>query len=346
MNYGTNLIRYDCRRWYWVFFFFQETATLCCLASSMTHRSSHHTEPWVEDHATYHGNLHPHRPPGKHASIRQRFPDEEGLDRAWVVSRSADRCTWSECPLAPAVKFWRKSLFGLSLKFLLKRIFWRKPCEKSVAKLVKKCHQSCFVALVFYTKLYIKLAVSLGSFSQFSFPFNFRTANALVLKFGTLPLSCRFSNTLLEIFDIIGSVEALPILCVRYIRWERERERYREREKDGSDVTIVALKLAMNFALLLAKNVHLSIGGEFCAFPCQKNCTSVSPLLNSAEFTLSVAQNVALFETVRILRTVKWRDWQGIEAAKQTIEFPAAPFFFLVEKIEKMNQINTKNYWK
>ena len=59
------------------------------------------------------------------------------------------------------------------------------------------------VALVFCTKLYIKLAVSLGSFSQFSFPFNFRTANALVLKFGTLPLSCRFSNTLLAIFDIL-----------------------------------------------------------------------------------------------------------------------------------------------
>ena len=73
----------------------------------------------------------------------------------------------------------------------------------------------------------------------------------------------------------MGSAEALPILCVRYIRWERERERdtererEREREKDGSDVTFVALKLAMSFALLLAKNVHLSIGKEFCAFPCQ-----------------------------------------------------------------------------
>ena len=89
----------------------------------------------------------------------------------------------------------------------------------------------------------------------------------------------------------------------------REREREREREKDGSDVTIVALKLAMSFALLLlAKNVHLSIGDEFCAFPCQKICTSFSPLLNGAEFTLSVAKNVALFETVRILRTIKWRD--------------------------------------
>ena len=109
---------------------------------------------------------------------------------------------------------------------------------------------------------------------------------------------------------IIGSAEALPILCVRYIRCERERERdtEREREKDGSDVTIVALKLAMSFARLLAKNVHLSIGDEFCAFPCQKICTSVSPLLIGAEFTLSVAKNAAPFETVRILRTVKWRD--------------------------------------
>ena len=78
---------------------------------------------------------------------------------------------------------------------------------------------------------------------------------------------------------IIGNAEAFPILCVRYIRWERQREREIQREKDGSDVTIVALKLAMSFALLLAKNVHLSIGDEFCAFPCQKNLhLSFSPL--------------------------------------------------------------------
>ena len=64
-----------------------------------------------------------------------------------------------------------------------------------------KCDQSCTVALVFCTKLCIKLAVSLCSFSQFSFSFNFQTANALVLKFGTLPLRCLFSNTVLAIFD-------------------------------------------------------------------------------------------------------------------------------------------------
>ena len=66
-----------------------------------------------------------------------------------------------------------------------------------------KCHQSWLVALVYCTKLYIKLAVSLCSFSQFCFPFNFRTANALVLKFGTLPLSGLSYNTLLAIFDIL-----------------------------------------------------------------------------------------------------------------------------------------------
>ena len=74
--------------------------------------------------------------------------------------------------------------------------------KKFSGKVGIKCHQSCVVALVFCTKLYIKLAVSLCSFSQVSFPFIFRTANALVLKLGTLLFSCRFSNTLLAIFDI------------------------------------------------------------------------------------------------------------------------------------------------
>ena len=112
----------------------------------------------------------------------------------------------------------------------------------------------------------------------------------------------------------------------------RERERERERRK-------------------WRHHCRAKIGDEFCTSPCQKCapyywrrvlrlslpkiCTSVSPLLNGAEFTLSVAKNVALFETVRILRTVKWRDWQGIKAAKQTIEFQAAPFFFLIEKSKK-----------
>ena len=55
----------------------------------------------------------------------------------------------------------------------------------------------------FLYKVVQKMAVSLCSFSQFSFPLNFRTASALVLKFGTLLLSCLFSNKLLAIFYIL-----------------------------------------------------------------------------------------------------------------------------------------------
>ena len=48
---------------------------------------------------------------------------------------------------------------------------------------------------------------------------------------------------------IIGSAEALPILCVRCARWERER--YRERRKGRH-------------------HFCAKIGDEFCTFPCQK----------------------------------------------------------------------------
>ena len=97
------------------------------------------------------------------------------------------------------------------------------------------------------------------------------------------------------------------VRLVRERERERKRERYRERERErDTEVTsplAVALKLAMSFALFLAKNVHLSIGEEFCTFPCHKFARpSRTPLLNGAEFTLSIAKNVALFETVRILR--------------------------------------------
>ena len=68
----------------------------------------------------------------------------------------------------------------------------------------------------------------------------------------------------LTLYFIIGSAEALPILCVRCARWEREMQR----EWDGSDVTLVALKLAKKFALFLAKTLKLAIQAiEFSAEP-------------------------------------------------------------------------------
>ena len=49
-----------------------------------------------------------------------------------------------------------------------------------------------------------KVVHKTSRFSVFIFTifFSFQTANALVLKFGSLPLRCLFSNTLLAIFDI------------------------------------------------------------------------------------------------------------------------------------------------
>ena len=88
---------------------------------------------------------------------------------------------------------------------------------------------------------------------------------------------------------IIGSAEALPILCVRYFRWEREREREIQTDRDGSDVTIVALKLAMNSHFPLPKNrtsrfsLHTSrlpLNGE--VYHCGAE--------NRNEFTLSIAK--------------------------------------------------------
>ena len=91
--------------------------------------------------------------------------------------------------------------------------------KKFIGEVGIKCRQSCTVALVFCTKLYIKLAVSRCSFSQFSFPFNFQMANALVLKFGTLPLRCLFSNTLLAIFDIFFSFKSYSPFCTE--KWAK-----------------------------------------------------------------------------------------------------------------------------
>ena len=97
--------------------------------------------------------------------------------------------------------------------------------------------------------------------------------------------------------------------------------------------SLVALKLAMSFALFLAKNVHLSVGEEFCTFPCQNVHLSFSPF-NSVEFTLSVAKNVALFEVT------------GDRNSKTNDRNSGCTVLVLVEKIEKMNQIYSKNYWK
>ena len=148
---------------------------------------------------------------------------------------------------------------------------------------------------------------------------------------------------------IIGSAEALPVLCVMCARWERERERerniQRERPKwrhlSSAEIGVVfctflakncTLVLAKNCALFPAKNLHLSFSRLerrwVHPIPCQK-------LGGSGLFSLSTTpyKNVALPETVPILRQMAWH---GIEAPKQTIKFPAAPSFFSSKKWIKL----------
>ena len=86
---------------------------------------------------------------------------------------------------------------------------------------------------------------------------------------------------------------------------ERERDTEREREIDGSDVTLVTLKLAKKFALFLAKTLKLA--KSFALFLAKNLHLSFSPLISLKwrEFTLSVAKNVALLETVRILHKIR-----------------------------------------
>ena len=110
-----------------------------------------------------------------------------------------------------------------------------------------KCHQSYSVALVFCTKLYKKLAVSLSSFSQFSFPFNFQTANALVLKFGTLPLRCLFSNTLLAIFDIFFRSKVIHRFVPK--NGPKKRRRTNRLRRRTSDQTVLGSNPAVAAAL-------------------------------------------------------------------------------------------------
>ena len=92
----------------------------------------------------------------------------------------------------------------------------------------------------------------------------------------------------------------------------------------------------MNFAPFLAKNVHLSIGEEFCTFHCQNLHLSFSPLEGRWVDTFRCQKRCALRNSSRSSFCFCQMAWQGIESPKQTIEFPAAPSFFSLKKWVKL----------
>ena len=146
----------------------------------------------------------------------------------------------------------------------------------------------------------------------------------------------------------------MNILCVRYFWWERERER--EREIDGSDVTIVALKLAMNLhfplpkirtigdelTLSLAKNSHFSfLLSHFPSLPSRRGHHGGAEI--RTEFTFSIAKN--LFALRLCSPSFKWHEPRD-EWSKTQDKWSNLAQSYFVLPIEKLNQINTKNYWK
>ena len=87
----------------------------------------------------------------------------------------------------------------------------------------------------------------------------------------------------------------------------------------------------MSFALFLAKKLPLVLAKSFALFFAKTLHLFVSPLLNGAEFTLSVAKNVPLSKQLALVLVLLLSNGEtGIEAPKQTIEFPAAPFCLIV----------------
>ena len=129
---------------------------------------------------------------------------------------------------------------------------------------------------------------------------------------------------------------------------DRERERQREREReiqwDGSDVTIVGLKLAMNLHVPLVKNSRW-----LYTFPCQKLALFVSPFtLHVSPFTERSplwrwnSQWVHTFRCQKHFRPLcshsfKWRvprdEWSKTQDKRSN---PAQSYIVL--PIEKMNQ--------
>ena len=116
---------------------------------------------------------------------------------------------------------------------------------------------------------------------------------------------------------------------VREVLSVRERERYRER--DGSDVTIVALKLAMNshfhlpkirtvgdeLTLSLAKNSHFSfLPSHFPPLPSRRGHHCGAEIRN--EFTLSIAKNFV----PKIFSPSLYPLFQMARAARRVIENP------------------------
>ena len=119
---------------------------------------------------------------------------------------------------------------------------------------------------------------------------------------------------------------------------ERERERERERRKWRHHCRA---KIGDEFTLSLAKNSHFSfLPSHFPSLPSRRGHHGGAEIRN--EFTLSIAKNFSPSGFVPPLSNGTSRTTSDRKPKTKDQILPS-PIFL---PIEKMNQINTKNYWK
>ena len=124
---------------------------------------------------------------------------------------------------------------------------------------------------------------------------------------------------------------------VREVRSVRERHTERERERDRRKWRHhCRAEIGDEFCTFPCQILHLSIGEEFCTFPCQNLHLRFSPLEWHWVHTFRCQKRCTLRNSSHSSHCQI--EWQGIEAAKQTIRLHRSSSH---RKIEKMNQINT-----
>ena len=145
------------------------------------------------------------------------------------------------------------------------------------------------------------------------------TAIVRIFGMGKCKLIANFSATMMASLPsislslsvcIIGSAEALPILCVRYFRWEREREIQTERERERDRERRkwrhhCRAKIGDELTLSLAKNSHFSfLPSHFPSLPSRRGHHGGAEIRN--EFTLSIAK---IFFALRLCSpSFKWHE--------------------------------------
>ena len=120
---------------------------------------------------------------------------------------------------------------------------------------------------------------------------------------------------------------------------QRERERERERERDGSDVTIFA-RLAMNSHFRLPKI-------RTFRFSLHTSRPSLHGEVTIVALKFAMSSHFPLPKIVRPLcsPSFKWHEPRDEWSKTQDKWWNPAQSNFVLP-IEKLNQINTKNYWK